>query len=94
MPANSPGRFGTTRARCCPARIHRQSPTSAISLAARVQRAALACDDPVALSHFAATQTGGNDVQVLRALLRATPTDSPRRSAISARIAVLDRVYG
>jgi hypothetical protein len=60
----------------------------------RIRRAALAAPDADAVLAFANTSDGCNDVEVLHRGLALLPSQSPRRPAIEARIAVLNHLYG
>lgn len=63
-------------------------------VSARVRAAALRTTNADALLTYASTAEGGNDAGVLRALLAVTDPRSPRRPAVQARLAVLERRYG
>lgn len=65
-----------------------------LDLGTRLRRAALRSRDPEDLLAFAASTDGRDDPSVLRAALDRLPGSSPRRFAIEARLAVLDRLYG
>jgi hypothetical protein len=59
-------------------------------LRSRVRRAVLASGDPEALMQFCTGEDGRDDVEVIRAALRALPPTSPRRIGLMAR---LDRLH-
>lgn len=62
-------------------------------VSARVRAAAMRTTNADALLAYASTAEGGNDAGVLRALLAVTAPTSPRRPAVQARLAVLERRY-
>ena len=61
---------------------------------ARLRRAALAGSDPNVLLSFATHEDGRDDLDVLRAALRALPTDSPKRLGVLARIDRVNALFG